>query len=80
MTEVTIKDTSHDISEKKQLRYQATRNVTLVGLVVNIFLSISQLLGGIFTQSQALIADGVHTLSDLISDIVVLVEEVFQVA
>ncbi len=56
-----------------QLRYQATRNVTLVGLVVNIFLSLAQLLGGFFTHSQALIADGIHTLSDLASDVVVLV-------
>ncbi len=56
-----------------QYRYQATRNVTLVGLVVNIFLSLAQLLGGFFTHSQALIADGIHTLSDLASDVVVLV-------
>ncbi len=31
-----------------------------------------QLIGGIFTHSQALIADGMHTLSDLASDFVVL--------
>jgi len=64
------------MAESKQdnlVRYQATRNVTLVGLVVNLFLSLAQLIGGFFTQSQALIADGIHTLSDLASDIVVLV-------
>ena len=54
-------------------RYIATRNVTLVGVAVNICLSLIQLIGGVFAQSQALIADGVHTLSDLASDIVVLV-------
>ena len=56
-----------------EVRYQATRNVTLVGMVVNAGLSIAQLVGGFFTQSSALIADGVHTLSDLASDVVVLI-------
>ena len=55
-----------------QARYQATRNVTLVAIVVNLLLSIAQLVGGFFAHSQALIADGVHTLSDLASDFVVL--------
>lgn len=57
----------------KQSRYRETRKVTLVGAAVNIFLSLAQLFGGIVTQSQALIADGAHTLSDLASDMVVLV-------
>ena len=59
--------------EKNQVRYRATRKVTLIGMFVNIFLSSAQLIGGFFTQSQALIADGIHTLSDLVSDIVVLI-------
>ena len=69
MTEVTTKIT---VTSNKE-RYQATRNVTLVGLVVNVFLSLAQLIGGFFTHSQALIADGIHTLSDLASDVVVLI-------
>jgi len=56
----------------KQARYQATKKVTLIGVVVNILLSITQLIGGFFANSQALIADGIHTLSDLISDFVVI--------
>ncbi len=56
----------------KQVRYEATRKATLIGVVVNIFLSLVQLIGGVFANSQALIADGVHTLSDLASDFVVL--------
>ncbi len=59
-------------SSKNQERYKATRNVTLIGAIVNSLLAIAQLLGGFFAQSQALIADGVHTLSDLASDFVVL--------
>ncbi len=69
MTEVTTKITVTSSED----RYKATRNVTLVGLVVNVFLSLAQLIGGFFTHSQALIADGIHTLSDLASDVVVLV-------
>ena len=71
MTEVT--EVTYSPSEKNQLRYKATRKVTLIGMVVNIFLSAAQLIGGLFSNSQALIADGIHTLSDLASDIVVLI-------
>ncbi|WP_026278614.1 MULTISPECIES: cation diffusion facilitator family transporter [unclassified Thioalkalivibrio] len=53
-------------------RYRATRRVTVVGAVVNAFLALAQLLSGWLLNSQALIADGVHTLSDLITDGVVL--------
>ena len=48
------------------------RRVTLVGVVINLLLSLAQLIGGVLTQSQALIADGAHTLSDLMSDFLVL--------
>ncbi|MGK0269655.1 MAG: cation diffusion facilitator family transporter [Cocleimonas sp.] len=61
-----------NIKITRQARYEATRKVTLVGVVVNICLSLVQLIGGFFANSQALIADGVHTLSDLLSDFVVL--------
>ncbi len=53
-------------------RYRDVRRVTLVGLVVNLGLSVIKLLGGWLAQSQALIADGIHSLSDLITDAVVL--------
>lgn len=56
-----------------QDRYKATRNVTVHGAVVNFGLSLVQLIGGFFANSQALIADGIHTLSDLASDFVVLI-------
>lgn len=53
-------------------RQAATQRVTLVGMTVNIVLVIAQIIGGIITASQALIADAIHTLSDLVSDVVVL--------
>lgn len=54
-------------------RYQMTKRVTLVGAAVNSLLALAQLLGGLATQSQGLIADGLHTLSDLLSDFIVLI-------
>ena len=53
-------------------RYLVMRRVTLVGAVTNLLLALTQLVGGVITQSQALVADGAHTLSDLSSDILVL--------
>lgn len=57
----------------EQSRYQVARRVTLVGALVNLILAIVKVVLGFIGQSQALIADGVHSLSDLVSDGVVLV-------
>ena len=53
-------------------RERTMRRVTLTAAATNLLLSAAQIIGGVFTQSQALIADGVHTLADLVSDGVVL--------
>lgn len=60
------------ITDGDDSRKEITRRVALVGMTVNIFLTIAQIIGGIFTHSQALVADAMHTLSDLVGDIVVL--------
>lgn len=49
------------------------RKSTLISVVVNIFLSVFQVVVGIFSGSQGLIADGMHSFSDLVADGVVLV-------
>jgi cation diffusion facilitator family transporter len=54
-------------------RYFAMRNVTWWSVVINIGLSLIKIVFGIIGHSQALIADGLHSLSDLISDGVVLI-------
>ncbi len=51
---------------------RAGRSVTLMGAVVNAFLIILKFSAGIFGKSQALIADAVHSISDLFTDAVVL--------
>lgn len=53
-------------------RAQVARKTTLVSVVVNLFLSSAQVLAGVFSGSQGLIADGIHSLSDLVADFVVL--------
>ena len=47
--------------------------VTLVGVLVNTLLILLKFVTGIFGSSQALIADAVHSISDLFTDAVVLV-------
>ena len=54
-------------------RHQAINRVTLWGVFVNLVLSATKLAGGFFGQSQALIADGLHSLSDLASDAMVFI-------
>jgi cation diffusion facilitator family transporter len=44
----------------------------LVSVVVNIALTISQVFAGVVSGSQGLIADGIHSLTDLVADFVVL--------
>ena len=69
----------HAHTHSKQLsfddpqRYALSNRCTWTSVVVNIALTIAQVTAGIFSHSQSLIADGVHSLSDLISDFLVLV-------
>jgi len=51
---------------------KAGRSVTLIAALVNAFLILFKFLAGIFGHSQALIADAVHSISDLFTDFVVL--------
>lgn len=53
-------------------RNSIIQRVTIVGVVVNILLSIAQIVSGLLAHSQALVADGLHTLADLFSDFIVL--------
>lgn len=59
-------------SPQKIDRQKAMNHVTLIGSVVNIILAAIKIIFGWLGQSQALIADGIHSLSDLATDILVL--------
>jgi len=53
-------------------RYRASRKVTIVGAVINLVLSIGKVLVGVVSASPALVADGIHSLSDLLTDVMVV--------
>lgn len=53
-------------------RYRDVRTVTLVGAVVDLVLGVLKIVVGSLASSQALIADGIHSLSDLATDFLVL--------
>lgn len=57
----------------KENREKAIRHVTVLGAVINMALTALKILAGIFGRSAAMVADGIHSLSDLLSDFVVLV-------
>ncbi|AOI69134.1 cation diffusion facilitator family transporter [Burkholderia ubonensis] len=54
-------------------KHAVARKSTLVSIVLNVVLATFQIVVGTIAHSQALIADGIHSISDLISDFVVLV-------
>jgi len=53
-------------------RYHEIKHVTLVGAVLDLVLGVGKITGGYVGSSQALIADGIHSLSDLVTDVMVL--------
>lgn len=65
-------DHSHGVARIDPARYKVSRHVTWVSVVVNVTLTIAQVTVGVIGHSQALVADGMHTLSDLITDGMVL--------
>ena len=54
-----------------QERGAESRRVALVGAAVNTLLAVVKISIGFTARSQALIVDGIHSLSDLLSDILV---------
>lgn len=55
------------------LREKEIYKVTLVGTAVNAVLIVLKFLAGIFGRSSAMIADAVHSLTDFITDVIVLI-------
>ena len=60
-------------SQKMQERSKEIYKVTLVGSVVNVALLLFKFVAGILGHSAAMIADAIHSLSDFVTDAVVLV-------
>ncbi len=60
------------MSETNQSRTSDTVRVTWIGFIVNLLLSILKMVAGLVGRSSAMVADSVHSLSDLATDVVVL--------
>lgn len=56
-------------AERKKEAYR----VTLIGFAANLLLTLAKFLAGIFGKSGAMIADAIHSLSDFLTDLVVIV-------
>jgi cation diffusion facilitator family transporter len=59
-------------TEAHDERYKEARKVTIVGSVIDLLLGVAKIVVGYIGSSQALIADGIHSLSDLATDGIVL--------
>ena len=65
-------DNTEDNAQSIARRSAAASRSTWVSVAVNLLLTIAQIVAGLFSRSQGLIADGIHSLSDLVADFVVL--------
>lgn len=65
-------DDAEDSVHTQLDRAKAASQSTWVSVVVNLLLTMLQIIVGIYSKSQGLIADGIHSLSDLVADFVVL--------
>ena len=65
-------DDSEHATHTTAERATVAARTTWVSVAVNVVLSAIQLIVGVWASSQALIADAIHSLSDLVSDFVVL--------
>ena len=72
MNFVDIDDASEHSPHTAEERNAAASRSTWVSVAVNVVLSTTQIVVGVMAKPQALIADGIHALSDLVSDFVVL--------
>lgn len=72
-TPSTHDNDAHDPARSTAERAAAASRSTWVSVLVNTLLTACQIVAGLFAGSQALIADGIHSLSDLIADFVVLI-------
>ncbi len=69
---IDLVDDHEDAQQVAAARAAATSRSTWVSVLVNLVLASVQIAVGILARSQGLVADGVHSLSDLVADFVVL--------
>jgi cation diffusion facilitator family transporter len=62
-----------EVSQSQGARAAAANRSTWVSVAVNLGLSATQIAVGLLARSQGLVADGIHSLSDLVADFIVLI-------
>jgi cation diffusion facilitator family transporter len=67
-----LADDAEDPQHTPADRARAASRSTWVSVGVNIVLSTTQIVVGVLSKSQGLVADGIHSMSDLVADFVVL--------
>jgi cation diffusion facilitator family transporter len=67
-----LPEDTEDPDHSSAQRAKAASRSTWVSVAVNLVLTTTQIAAGILSKSQGLIADGIHSLSDLVADFVVL--------
>jgi cation diffusion facilitator family transporter len=65
-------DPHDDPEQDSPERHKVAQRSTLISVCVNLLLTAVQVTVGVLAHSQALIADGIHSLSDLVADFIVL--------
>ena len=55
------------------IRADRAKHVTWVGFIVNVILSVAKIIAGIIGHSGAMVADGIHSISDFVTDVIVIV-------
>ena len=60
---------------KTSIREREIYKVTLLGSVGNLLLLIFKFVAGVLGHSAAMVADAVHSLSDFVTDIIVILFE-----
>ncbi|MDE6528995.1 MAG: cation diffusion facilitator family transporter, partial [Muribaculaceae bacterium] len=68
-----MRDTFTDREFSDEQAVRLARHVTWVGFWMNALLGVIKVLAGVFGRSAAMVADGVHSFSDFVTDIIVLI-------
>ena len=60
------------VGEKKAIANRRIKQVTYLGAGLNLFLAVLKMVVGLLAGSMALVADGIHSISDMVTDAVLL--------
>ena len=73
MKEPSRKGSLHPLHPPRDQNRGVIKRVTIFGMVVNVVLAALKFAGGVIGGSQAVVADAVHSISDMTTDVAILV-------